>query len=288
MRSIEAVGAGEVIFGPGIADRVMAYFRAVRARPSADVFPELTDRERVVLGLIAEGQENAEIAAQLCLSVKTVRNHASNIFAKLQVAHRAQAIMLAREAGLSGRGPGASYRVAAAVEAGVLPGVVAERLRWAVSGSASGGPRLRSSKGSPSMTHVGLPAGFYQGSRLGEAVELGRGEDVRLEAAEGRQGPRVSRHGSSACAASSWGRMPSISCLVVGGAGEVAARRATLRLREKSRACRGSNSLVPLVDRKRRTSSVVEPAAGGSRRLHLVRRPWPGSLRSLPPTRSRG
>lgn len=99
VRSIEAVGAGEVIFGPGIADRVMAYFRTVRAKPAAS-FPELTDRERVILGLIAEGKENGEIARQLSLSVKTVRNHASNIFAKLQVAHRAQAIVLARDAGL--------------------------------------------------------------------------------------------------------------------------------------------------------------------------------------------
>ncbi|KRF07626.1 LuxR family transcriptional regulator [Nocardioides sp. Soil777] len=100
VRSIEAVGAGEVIFGPGIADRVMGYFRSARSRPAADVFPELTDRERVVLGLIAEGKENMEIARQLSLSVKTVRNHASNIFAKLQVAHRAQAIVRARDAGL--------------------------------------------------------------------------------------------------------------------------------------------------------------------------------------------
>jgi DNA-binding NarL/FixJ family response regulator len=99
-RAIEAVGAGEVIFGPGIADRVMAYFRGVRARPSADVFPDLTERERVILGQIAEGRENAEIARSLGLSVKTVRNHASNIFTKLQVAHRAQAIVMAREAGL--------------------------------------------------------------------------------------------------------------------------------------------------------------------------------------------
>ena len=79
---------------------MMTYFRGVRAKPTADVFPELTERERVVLGRIAEGLENAEIARELGLSVKTVRNHASNIFAKLQVAHRAQAIILAREAGL--------------------------------------------------------------------------------------------------------------------------------------------------------------------------------------------
>ncbi|WP_374456394.1 response regulator [Nocardioides sp.] len=99
-RAVQAVGAGEVIFGPGIADRVMAYFAGARSRPKGDAFPELTDKERVVLGLIAEGKENGEIARQLNLSVKTVRNHASNIFAKLQVAHRAQAIVKAREAGM--------------------------------------------------------------------------------------------------------------------------------------------------------------------------------------------
>lgn len=100
VRAIEAVGAGEVIFGPGIADRMMTYFRGIRTRPSAEVFPQLTQRERVILGRIAEGLENNEIARELGLSVKTVRNHASNIFAKLQVAHRAQAIIVAREAGL--------------------------------------------------------------------------------------------------------------------------------------------------------------------------------------------
>jgi DNA-binding NarL/FixJ family response regulator len=100
VRAIEAVAAGEVIFGPGIADRMMTYFRGLRARPAAEVFPDLTDRERVVLGRIADGLDNGEIARELGLSVKTVRNHASNIFAKLQVAHRAQAIVRAREAGL--------------------------------------------------------------------------------------------------------------------------------------------------------------------------------------------
>jgi DNA-binding NarL/FixJ family response regulator len=103
-RAIEAVGANEVIFGPGVAERVMTYFRNVRSRPTAQSFPELTDRERIVLGRIAEGMDNAEIARSLGLSVKTVRNHASNIFAKLQVAHRAQAIVLAREAGIENPG----------------------------------------------------------------------------------------------------------------------------------------------------------------------------------------
>ena len=100
LRAIEAVGSGEVIFGPGIADRMMTYFRGLRARPAAEAFPELTERERAILGRIADGLDNGEIARELGLSVKTVRNHASNIFAKLQVAHRAQAIVRAREAGL--------------------------------------------------------------------------------------------------------------------------------------------------------------------------------------------
>ncbi len=64
------------------------------------VFPELTDREREVLALIAEGRSNTEIAGRLVLSPKTVRNHISNIFDKLQVVDRAQAIIRARDAGL--------------------------------------------------------------------------------------------------------------------------------------------------------------------------------------------
>ncbi len=100
LRAIEAVGSGEVILGPRIAERVTAYFRQVQSGPAPQVFPELTDREREVLSLIAAGRENAEIARELGVSTKTVRNHSSNIFTKLQVAHRAQAIVLAREAGL--------------------------------------------------------------------------------------------------------------------------------------------------------------------------------------------
>jgi len=100
VRSIEAVGAGEVIFGPKIAERVTTYFRGITAAPPPEAFPQLTDREREILSLIAAGRENAEIARELGVSTKTVRNHSSNIFMKLQVAHRAQAIVVAREAGL--------------------------------------------------------------------------------------------------------------------------------------------------------------------------------------------
>jgi DNA-binding NarL/FixJ family response regulator len=100
VRAVEAVGSGEVILGPRIGERVTTYFLHVQAGPEPEVFPELTDREREVLSLIAAGRENAEIGRELGVSTKTVRNHASNIFMKLQVAHRAQAIVLAREAGL--------------------------------------------------------------------------------------------------------------------------------------------------------------------------------------------
>ncbi len=100
LRAIRAVHGGEVIFGAGIAQRVMGYFSAPRPSVPWQAFPDLTDREREILGLITQGHGNAEIGQQLVLSPKTVRNHISNIFSKLQVADRAQAIARAREAGL--------------------------------------------------------------------------------------------------------------------------------------------------------------------------------------------
>jgi len=100
IRAVQAVAGGELIFGPGIADRVMRYFASAREGGLLTPFPDLTEREREVLELIAEGQNNQMIARRLVLSPKTVRNHVSNIFAKLQVADRAQAIVRAREAGL--------------------------------------------------------------------------------------------------------------------------------------------------------------------------------------------
>jgi DNA-binding NarL/FixJ family response regulator len=99
VRAIRAVSSGEAIFGPAIATRLMAYFAASPGGP-AQAFPELTAREREVLELIAQGHSNAAIADRLVLSQKTVRNHVSNIFTKLQVADRAQAIVRARKAGL--------------------------------------------------------------------------------------------------------------------------------------------------------------------------------------------
>ena len=102
LRAIRAVGDGEAIFSPAIAVRLTAYFAGIRPTEAARTraFPTLSDREREVLDLIAQGHPNAEIAARLFLSPKTVRNHVSNILAKLQVADRAAAIVRAREAGL--------------------------------------------------------------------------------------------------------------------------------------------------------------------------------------------
>ncbi len=99
LRAVRAVASGEALFGPAIAARLIAFFAGTSAAPPVP-FPDLTDREREILGLIAAGRSNAEITSRLFLSPKTVRNHISNIFSKLQVADRAQAIVRAREAGL--------------------------------------------------------------------------------------------------------------------------------------------------------------------------------------------
>lgn len=100
-RAIRAVGEGEAIFSPAIATRLIDYFARARQQVPQSVFPELTEREREILMLIARGESNAAIAEQLMISLKTVRNHVSNIYSKLQVADRAQAAIRARDAGLS-------------------------------------------------------------------------------------------------------------------------------------------------------------------------------------------
>jgi len=104
LRTVRAVARGEALFGPAIARRLTSFFRHVDGRGvRLAPFPELTDREREVLDLIAEGSGNQQVARRLHISVKTVSNHVSNIFAKLHVADRAQAIVTAREAGLGRR-----------------------------------------------------------------------------------------------------------------------------------------------------------------------------------------
>lgn len=112
LRAIEAVGRGEAIFSPTIATRLLNFFAHTSALPevargnatasgtAAHVLPELTEREHEVLRLLAQGRSNTEIAAELVLSLKTVRNHVSNIFTKLHVTDRVQAALRARDAGL--------------------------------------------------------------------------------------------------------------------------------------------------------------------------------------------
>ncbi len=101
---IRAVAEGQALFGPAIAARLMNYFRDLSTQPASPhmetPFPELSERELEVLKLISQGQNNQEIAQKLVLSPKTVRNHITSIFSKLQVADRAQAIVRARQAGL--------------------------------------------------------------------------------------------------------------------------------------------------------------------------------------------
>jgi DNA-binding NarL/FixJ family response regulator len=100
LRAIRAAANGEAIFSPKVAVRLMDFFSSSRLSAPPETFPELREREREILDLIAQGYKNPEIAADLYLSPKTVRNHVSNILHKLQVADRAEAIIRAREAGL--------------------------------------------------------------------------------------------------------------------------------------------------------------------------------------------
>ncbi len=98
-RALEAVAAGQGVYGAEVARRLRAFFTAgsgVVAKP----FPELSDREREVLDLIAAGLPNTAIASRLFLSEKTIRNNITSIFAKLGVRDRAEAVVRAREAGL--------------------------------------------------------------------------------------------------------------------------------------------------------------------------------------------
>jgi DNA-binding NarL/FixJ family response regulator len=98
------VATGQAVFGPAIATRMMNFFQELNRTPTSgkatQVLPELTEREREVLVLIAQGVSNKGIAEKLVISMKTVSNHITNIFGKLQVADRAQAIIRARDAGL--------------------------------------------------------------------------------------------------------------------------------------------------------------------------------------------
>ncbi len=103
-RALTSVAQGGVVFSPGVATRVLSFFAAGPGQGPAelDPFPSLTEREREVLSLVADGLTNGEIARRLVVSDKTVRNHVSNVFAKLHVTGRAEAVARARDAGLGG------------------------------------------------------------------------------------------------------------------------------------------------------------------------------------------
>jgi len=105
LRAIRSVANGEAIFGPGVADRLQRFLTTPPTHNPSAAFPQLTDRELEILQLLAQRETNAEIAATLFLSQKTVRNYVSAILAKLQVADRAEAGLLARTAGLGEPGP---------------------------------------------------------------------------------------------------------------------------------------------------------------------------------------
>ena len=104
LSAVRTVAGGGAVFSPAVADRMGAYFRGLAAAPGREVFPQLTEREREVLAMLARGLDNRRIARELFLSDKTVRNRVSSVLTKLGVEDRAEAADRARNAGL-GRTP---------------------------------------------------------------------------------------------------------------------------------------------------------------------------------------
>lgn len=100
IQSVQTVAAGGAVFSTTVADRLVDYFAGLAAQPGREVFPRLSDREREVLELVARGHDNRRIARELFISDKTVRNHVSSLFTKLDVPDRAEAIRRARRAGM--------------------------------------------------------------------------------------------------------------------------------------------------------------------------------------------
>jgi two-component system NarL family response regulator len=103
LRAVQAVANGESLLSPVVANKVLRQFGALPGEEQAGrppLFDDLTEREREVLGLIGQGHGNREIAVQLCISEKTVKNHIANIFAKLHVYDRTQAVLYAIRKGL--------------------------------------------------------------------------------------------------------------------------------------------------------------------------------------------
>ncbi|MDT9700988.1 LuxR C-terminal-related transcriptional regulator [Streptomyces sp. P17] len=102
MRAVLTVASGNAVYGQAVARRIVDFFTGAHRDYAAQVFPELTEREREVLDLVALGLGSHQIAGRLVLAEKTVRNHVSAILCKLQVADRAAAVARARDAGMGG------------------------------------------------------------------------------------------------------------------------------------------------------------------------------------------
>ena len=100
LHAVRTVAAGGAVFSPTVADRLGAFFTGLASQPAREAFPQLTEREREVLELLARGYDNRRIARELFLSDKTVRNHVSNVVARLGAADRTDAVLRARRAGL--------------------------------------------------------------------------------------------------------------------------------------------------------------------------------------------
>jgi DNA-binding NarL/FixJ family response regulator len=108
VRAVLTVARGDVVYGTGVAQRIVDFFTGAHQNYAKAVFPELTGREREILELVAAGQRNHEIARGLTLSEKTIRNNVAAILFKLQVSDRAAAVAKARDAGLGGTGRGSA------------------------------------------------------------------------------------------------------------------------------------------------------------------------------------
>jgi DNA-binding NarL/FixJ family response regulator len=100
VRAVTTVAEGGAVFSPAVAERLGAYFSGLAAQPGRELFPQLSEREREVLDLMARGLDNRRIAQALFLSDKTVRNHVSSVLTKLDVPDRSEAIERARRSGL--------------------------------------------------------------------------------------------------------------------------------------------------------------------------------------------
>ena len=98
--AVRTVAAGGAVFSPTVADRLGSFFSGLAAQPGRELFPQLSEREREVLDLMARGYDNRRIARELYLSDKTVRNHVSAVIGKLEAPDRAEAIQRARRAGM--------------------------------------------------------------------------------------------------------------------------------------------------------------------------------------------